>query len=323
MITLLGDYRGGSEPDGLLLPPKGVGPLEPEAGIPVVPLGSSFPVRLNGGVANLGLPVDVTSRLEKLMLGAEFDLVHVHEPLAPSLSFTALREARSPVVGTFHLTPVAVAAYELGQSVLDRFFLRLDARIVTFPSGREMMDDLYPGEYEVLSCGTGIAPEESRDRPHAGGHADRRSAPFGLYVYRGDGRRSYRALLRALMAGFPADVDQVIVAFDRSSVARWMPRSVPRKLRSQVTLREFDSPAELAPLYRTAAVTILPFLGGEWLCATAAEAMPTAVPSWDQISRPSATTSPDRPGVTSPVRRSGPCSRPPNPGRSASPSEPC
>ncbi len=51
-------------------------------------MGFSFPVRLNGSVANLGLPVDITSRLEKLMLGADFDLVHVHEPLAPSLSFT-------------------------------------------------------------------------------------------------------------------------------------------------------------------------------------------------------------------------------------------
>ena len=106
----------------------------PRRGSRWCPLGSSLPVRLNGGVANLGLPVDVTSRLEKLMLGADFDLVHVHEPLAPSLSFTALREARSPVVATFHLTPVGVAAYELGQSVLDRFFLRLDARIVTFPA---------------------------------------------------------------------------------------------------------------------------------------------------------------------------------------------
>jgi predicted metal-dependent phosphoesterase TrpH/glycosyltransferase involved in cell wall biosynthesis len=282
VVTLLHDYRRGGEPDRLLLPPAGTGPLAPEEGIPVVPLGSSFPVRLNGGVANLGLPVDVTSRMEKLMLGAGFDLVHVHEPLAPSLSFTALRETRSPVVGTFHLTPVGVAAYELGQAVLDRFLLRLDARIVTFPSGREILEDLYPGHYEVVPCGTSLAPSGPRAGARPGaftnagtggrGAAPASSEPFGLYVYRGDGRRSYRALLRALLASFPVELDHMVVALHRASVERWVPRTVPRALRSQIRLREFDSPAELAGLYREAAVTVLPFLGGEWLSVTAAEA---------------------------------------------------
>jgi len=271
VITLLDEYRRSGEPDEMLLPPSDVGPLAPAERIPVVPLGGSFPVRLNGGVANLGLPVDMTSRMEKLMLGAGFDLVHVHEPLAPSLSFTALRETRSPVVATFHLTPVAVAAYELGQAILDRFFLRLDARVVTFASGLEVMDELYPGKYEVVSCGTRLAVTE----PSIRSVDARRGSPselFGLYVYRGDGRRSYRALLRALLASFPAGLDYVTVALHRPSVERWVPRAVPRKLRSQLKLREFDSPAELAGLYRSAAVAVLPFLGGEWLCATAAEA---------------------------------------------------
>jgi predicted metal-dependent phosphoesterase TrpH/glycosyltransferase involved in cell wall biosynthesis len=267
VVTLLEDYRHGAPPDSLLLPPAGIGPLEPGAGIPVVPLGSSFPIRFNGGVANLGMPVDVTSRLEKLMLGAGFDLVHVHEPLAPSLSFTALREARSPVVGSFHLTPVGVAAYELGQSVLGRFFLRLDARVVTFSQGKHMMEDLYPGEYEVLSCGSRIAYRP--DVPGAWGSSPER---FGLYVYRGDGRRSYRALLRTLMTDFPPDLERVVVALHQPSAERWLPRTLPRRLRSQVSLYGFSSPDELVSLYQAAAVTILPYLGGEWLCVHAAEA---------------------------------------------------
>jgi predicted metal-dependent phosphoesterase TrpH/glycosyltransferase involved in cell wall biosynthesis len=274
VINLLEDYRRGAEPDRLLLPQAGVGPLDPQAGVPVVPLGRSFPIRLNGGVANLGLPVDVSSRLEKLMLGADFDLVHVHEPLAPSLSFTAVREARSPVVATFHMTPVGVAAYELGQAVVDRFFLRLDARVVTFPAAREMMDDLYPGEYQVVSVGTRLVPS-------AGGAIERAQAdhaPFGLYVYRGDGRRSFRALLRALASSFPTELSHLTVAFQRTSAAKWVPRGVPRKLRTQLTLCDFATPEDLVPLYEAAAVTLLPFLGGEWLSATAVEATACGCP---------------------------------------------
>ncbi len=265
VVGLLADYRAGSPPDRLLLPTAGKGPLHTEDEIPVIPVGFSFPVRLNGSVANLGLPVDIASRLEKLMLGGDFDLVHVHEPLAPSLSFSALRESRSPVVATFHLTPVAVAAYELGQSVLERFFQRLDARVVTFPEGQRMMDDLYPADYEFIPCGTAIPPGD-------GGAGARPGARFGLYVYRGDSRRSLRALLRALTDGFPSGLDRIVIAFHQASADRWPPRAVPRKLRSRIDLVRFDTAEDLGPVYRGAAVAILPFLGGEWLSTSIAEA---------------------------------------------------
>ena len=279
VVELLAAYRAGSPPDSLLLPPAGQGPVSPEDGIPVIPIGFSFPVRLNGGVANLGLPVDITSRLEKLVIGADFDLVHVHEPIAPSLGFTALREARSPVVATFHLTPVAVAAYELGQSVLERFFRRLDARVVTFPGGRDVLGDLYPGDYQFVPCGSAIRPglpaaSAAPGEPGTPGRASARgsTSSYALYVYRGDSRRSLRALLRALADDFPPGLAHLVIAFHQASANRWPPRAVPRKLRSRVDLVRFETAEELAPVYEGAAVAILPFLGGEWLCSAIADA---------------------------------------------------
>jgi predicted metal-dependent phosphoesterase TrpH/glycosyltransferase involved in cell wall biosynthesis len=272
VVNLLEDYRRGRSLDQLLLPTEGVGPLERESGVPVVPLGSSFPIRFNGGVANLGLPLDITSRMEKLLLGAEFDLVHVHEPLAPSLSFAALRQSRSPVVATFHLTPLAVATYELRQSLLGRFFQRLDGRVVTFPAGLTMMDELYPAHYEVVPAGTTVVPAQEEAGEGLIRGRDLPSGVFALYVYRGDGRRSYRALLRVLVAAFPKGIEQVVVALHGPSVQRWEPRTIPRRLASRVTVIGFDTSQELAAAYGRAAVTILPFLGGEWLSATAAEA---------------------------------------------------
>jgi predicted metal-dependent phosphoesterase TrpH len=316
LVDLLAAYRSEGVADPLLLPPLGSGPLSAADGIPVVPVGFSFPVRLNGSLVNLGLPVDITSRLEKLFIGGDFDLVHVHEPLAPSVSFTALREARSPVVATFHLTPVGMAAYEMAESVLGRFFARLDARVVTFPEAGRLLDELYPGEYQVISCGTELesvpvvepAPEpvpESAPRGQGESLSGPRLAgsPFALYVYRGDARRSYRALQRALLAGFPRELERVVVALHRPSLERWVPRTVPRRLRSRVTLVEFDTPPELLPWYQRAVVTILPFLGGEWLCTCLAEAAVTAcplvgpdlAPVRDFLAQAGASTGPDQP----------------------------
>lgn len=279
VVELLADYRGGKDPDSLLLPSAGVGPLSRSCGVPVIPLGSSFPVRLYGGVTNLGMPIDVTSRIGRLAMGGGFDLVHVHEPVAPSLSFTALREARSPVVATFHLTPVGVAGYGMGQSVLDRFFQRLDARIATFTQGAELLTELYPGDYQVIPCGTRLAGDVCDDEAVGGPCGQDESAGrlmdagrYGLYVYRGDARRSYRAFLKALLEGFPEGLDKVVVAMHRESALRWVPRGTPRKLRDRVMVCEFGTSAELKGLYQSAAVVILPYLGGEWLPVAAAEA---------------------------------------------------
>jgi predicted metal-dependent phosphoesterase TrpH len=278
VVDLLAEYRAGSTPDPLLLPRAGISPVSPDDGIPVVPVGFSFPVRINRGVANLGLPVDITSRLEKLMIGADFDLVHVHEPVAPSLGFTALREARSPVVATFHLTPVAVAAYDLGQAVLERFFLRFDARVVTFPGARTMLDDLYPADYEFIPCGSALRPANPAASEQSGARSVA-SSRYGLYVYRGDSRRSLRALLRAVADDWPSGLDRLVIAFHRVSAERWPPRAVPRKLRSRVDLVRFETVEELAPVYEGAALAILPFLGGEWLCNSIADAAVAGCPA--------------------------------------------
>jgi predicted metal-dependent phosphoesterase TrpH/glycosyltransferase involved in cell wall biosynthesis len=271
LVGLLADYRAGADPDALLLPTAGKGPLEPGDGIPVIPVGYSFPVRLNRGVANLGLPVDITSRLEKLLVGADFDLVHVHEPLAPSLGFTALRESRCPVFATFHMTPVAAAAYDLGQPVLERFFNRLDGRAVTFPGARDMLVELYPGEYEVVPCGSSIRPSDGGSPARTAAYPAG-SSRYALHVYEGDARRSLRALLRALAEDWPCGLDRLVIAFHQASAQKWPPRAVPRKLRSRVDLVRFESVAELGPVYEGAAVAILPFLGGEWLCHSIADA---------------------------------------------------
>lgn len=253
----------GTPPHPDLLPPERVGPLRREDGIPVVPLGRSFPAWANGSVANIGLPVDITSRLERMLVGGAFDLVHVHEPIAPSLSFTAIREARSPVVATFHSTPVGLLDYELGHRLLGRFYERLDERVVTSARAARVLRDFFGGEYRTVPTGTRLLSSPAGPPGH------------GLYVYRGDDRRGLRAFLRALTTAFPAELQSVVVALHRPSVDRWPPRPAPRHLRSRVTWVDFDDTLELQPLYDAAALVFLPYLGGEWLLPGVSEAIVT------------------------------------------------
>lgn len=271
LLTLLPAWLPGEDPDPGLLPLPGSGPLAPEEGIPVVSLGRSIPFRLNGSVTNIGLPLDLRSRLEAILAGGGFDLVHVHEPVAPSLAFTAVREARSPVVATFHLSPLGLLGYELGRNLLDRFYQRLDRRLVASTRGAEVLQDFLPGEYAVVSPGTRLPSSSAEDTgPRGGGSV--------LYVYRGDDRRGLRAYLRALAGQLPPHVDHLVVAVHSRSADIWGPRAAPRRVASRVSWHEFEDTLELAPLYRQAAAVVLPYLGGEWLQASLVEAVRTGCP---------------------------------------------
>ena len=67
-----------------------------EDGPRVIAMGSAIPLP-RGPKPRIGpLPVDVNRRLESFLAAVELDLVHVHDPFAPSLSSAALRHSCEP-----------------------------------------------------------------------------------------------------------------------------------------------------------------------------------------------------------------------------------
>ena len=80
-------------------------PLHASAGLEadnVVRLGRSVRVRANGSVAPVALGVSASIRALAALRVGQFDVLHLHEPLAPGASYACLSIARLPKVGTFH-----------------------------------------------------------------------------------------------------------------------------------------------------------------------------------------------------------------------------
>src|SRR5215813_349557 len=68
----------------------------------LIPLGGTIGWASNGAVSNLsGTPFAVTKLRRELRAG-QFDVVHIHEPVAPTIGWDALTSADAPTVGTFH-----------------------------------------------------------------------------------------------------------------------------------------------------------------------------------------------------------------------------
>src|SRR5439155_2117473 len=68
----------------------------------VVSAGRAVPVRYNGSVARLSFWPISAARVRRWLAAGRFGVLHVHEPVTPSLSLLAVLAARGPVVATFH-----------------------------------------------------------------------------------------------------------------------------------------------------------------------------------------------------------------------------
>ena len=127
----------------------------------VIPVGRSVIVPANASLSNIILSPQSMLRMRRIWEEERFDVVHVHEPLAPILSVFALATAPCPIVATCH------SAGERAGLVSDRrrgsgaaSVDRIDHRIAVSESGPAR------GGAERRRADRG---DPERDRPAAGG----------------------------------------------------------------------------------------------------------------------------------------------------------
>ena len=95
--------------------------------------------------------------VKKLLRSTPLDIVHVHEPFAPSVSSAALRHSFSLNVATFHAPQERVLSTQVARPLVEIFFGRLDARTVAAPATAELLERYFPGPYELVEPAAPIA----------------------------------------------------------------------------------------------------------------------------------------------------------------------
>jgi phosphatidylinositol alpha-mannosyltransferase len=126
-----------------------------------------------------------------------FDVVHLHEPIAPGPTMTALLFANAPLVGTFHAAGESAAYKYLGWG-LKRMANRLDRRCAVSPDAEHLARTALGGRYELLF--NGIEVER-----FAVGPAHPTEGPTIFFLGRHEPRKGLEVLLAAL-DDLPADV---------------------------------------------------------------------------------------------------------------------
>jgi glycosyltransferase involved in cell wall biosynthesis len=141
--------------------------ITPAAGsVEVVAVGEAVGQPLSGR-SRAALPIDVSRTVEQLLNETALDIVHVHEPWAPSVASVALRHSRALNVGTFHAPAERLIATQLARKLVELVFGRLDARLASFEATRDLLDRAFPADYEVIGPGADVsdpAPFDGRVR---------------------------------------------------------------------------------------------------------------------------------------------------------------
>ena len=88
---------------------------------------------------------------------AELDIVHVHDPFAPSVASAALRHSYSLNVATFHAPQERVLSTQVARPLVEIFFGRIDARTVTSRETGTLLERYFPASYELIEAGTTAA----------------------------------------------------------------------------------------------------------------------------------------------------------------------
>ncbi|HKH64674.1 MAG TPA: PHP domain-containing protein [Solirubrobacterales bacterium] len=96
------------------------------------------------------LRISTGDPVKRLLKSRPLDVVHVHDPFAPSAPSAALRHSFNLNVATFHDPRERVLATQVARPLVEIFFGRIDARTVTRPQTAELLERYFPAGYELL-----------------------------------------------------------------------------------------------------------------------------------------------------------------------------
>ncbi len=251
-------------------------PADEDAPLPpyVVSAGRAVPVPYNGSVARLAFGPISATRVRRWLSAGRFDVLHVHEPVTPSLSMLAVLYARTPVVATFHTATTRSRAMAAAQGALQVVLEKITARIAVSDLARKVqVEHLDGGGWEIPN---GVAVAKFADAvPLAGWPGTGGAVGFlGRFT---EPRKGFPILLNALSRLVPARPDlRLLVAGPGDPEEALADRA--RAVRDRITFLGKVSEEDKARMLRSVDLYVAPNTGGESFGMILTEAMAAGTP---------------------------------------------
>ena len=135
-----------------------ISPADDDTPLPgyVVPAGRAVPVPYNGSVGRLAFGFLSASRVRRWVRDGGFDVLHVHEPTAPSLSLLACWVADGPIVATFHTANPRSRVLHAAQPILQSALEKISGRIAVSEEARTTLVEHVGGDAVLIPNGIAV-----------------------------------------------------------------------------------------------------------------------------------------------------------------------
>ncbi|KPJ54496.1 hypothetical protein AMJ39_00295 [candidate division TA06 bacterium DG_24] len=238
----------------------------------VIRVGRTVLVPVNKSMATVTIGRNLSGQVKKILTRGDFDIVHTHGPLAPMLSFLALRHSPTVNVATFHASHPESTGYQLFEPILQRYFRRIHGLIAVSESAKDTIYRYFPGDYRIIPNGVDtdrFHPNTKRVAKFCDGR------PSILFVGRFDPRKGLKYLLQAM----PYVVEKVpnarLVVVGKGVLDSYYRRYLDNRCREHVIFEGFVAPEDLPSYYATCDVFCSPAIGAESFGIILLEAMAT------------------------------------------------
>jgi len=236
----------------------------------LISLGRTIAIPANGAVSNLCLWPGGVLKLRRELRTGRFDVIHVHEPIAPLIGWSLAFTEGTPVVGTFHTystraLPNRIATLFGGRLVLNRLQARIAVSEAAAWTGRRW----FGGRYRTIPNGVDLSLAPPGPKPAT-------EALRIVFVGRSDERKG----LPVLLAAFAALVRHVparltVVGPEPADVMEYLP---DREVAATVEAAGRVPEDELWRCLHAADVLCAPSLSGESFGMVLTEAFAAGTP---------------------------------------------
>jgi phosphatidylinositol alpha-mannosyltransferase len=241
----------------------------------VVSAGRPVPVPYNGSVARLSFGPLSANRVRRWVKDGAFDVLHVHEPTAPSLSMLACWVASGPIVATVHTSMPRSRALHAALPMIRSALEKINGRIAVSEAARTMLVENLGGDAVLIPNGVATRRYAGPVEPLPGWPGE--GGAIGFLGRMDEPRKGLPVLLRAfgilgaerpglrlLIAG-PGDAEEALAR-------------VPAPLRERVVLLGLVSDEDKVRMLHSLDVFCAPNTGGESFGIVLAEAMAAGAP---------------------------------------------
>ncbi|RVW04011.1 glycosyltransferase family 4 protein [Rhodococcus xishaensis] len=239
----------------------------------VVSAGRAVAIPYNGSVARLTFGPLAYARTRRWIAENDFDVLHIHEPNAPSLSMLAMKIAEGPIVATFHTSTTRSLVLSTFQGVLQPYLEKISGRIAVSALARRWQVESLGSDAVEIPNGVDV-PAFANAAPLAGYPRPGKTVLFlGRYDEPRKGMAVLLGALPALVEKYP-DLEILVVGRGDEDKLRREAGQYARHLR----LLGQVSDAEKASALRSVDAYCAPNLGGESFGIVLVEAMAAGAP---------------------------------------------